>query len=90
MTKEEIEQEDKSPIGIAVDILFKKRDTLLDDYKGKIIDMSQTYNLHRDSTLYSDLRKINEDLQFVSHILALIRNQTRFAMGDVPMEKTND
>jgi hypothetical protein len=82
MTKEEIEQEDKSPIGIAVDILIKKRDRLLDDYKSKIIDMSQTYNLDRDQTLYSDLRKISEDLQFVSHILALIRNQTRFAIDD--------
>lgn len=83
-------KEDETPIGKAVNMLFERRDGLLEDYQDKIIDLSQTYNLDKYQTLYSALQKINEDVSFVSHILALIRDQTRFNMGDVPTGENNE
>lgn len=84
MTVGDVIKEDKTPIGIAVDLLFKKRDNLLDDYQGEIIAMSQSYSVDKYNYYCSNLDRIHKEIKFVTRILSLSRDGTRFSLGDLP------
>lgn len=77
-------EEDKKPIGIAVDLLFQKRNKLLDKYNGEIIVMSQSFNIDNHNDYCKNLDQIHEQLKFIVRLLSLTRDQTRFAIEDIP------
>ena len=77
-------EEDNTPIGHAVDLLFKKRANLIDDYNGVLMVMSQSYSSDKYNGYCSELDLIHKELKFCSRILSLTRDQTMFAVGDLP------
>ncbi len=68
-------EEDKTPIGQAVDLLFKKRESLIDDYNGVLMVMSQSYSSDKYNIYCAELDSINKDLKFCVRILSLTRDK---------------
>lgn len=70
----EYKEEDKTQIDQAVDLLFKKRESLINDYNGVLMVMSQSYSSDKYNVYCAELDLIHKELKFCIRILSLTRD----------------